>query len=62
MVVSIWLQFFFKPHCNRRSARKVMRPQSRGSPNCANFETPIWESQDKKSFGCGPRRKVQSIL
>jgi hypothetical protein len=26
------------------------------------FRTPIWESRDKKSFGCGPRGEVQSIL
>jgi hypothetical protein len=37
-----------------------MRLQSHGSPNCENFETPTWESRDKKPFGCGPvhRRKV----
>ncbi len=37
-----------------------MVPQSCGSPNLGNFETPTWESQDKKPFGCGPveRRKV----
>ncbi len=36
--------------------------QSRGNPNLGNFETPTWESRDKKSFGCGPCGKVQSIL
>ncbi len=31
-----------------------MGPQSRGSPNCGNFETPTWESWNKRPFGCGP--------
>jgi hypothetical protein len=36
-----------------------MGPQSCGSPSCGNFEIPIWDSRDKKPFGCGPveRRK-----
>jgi len=37
------LQLFFRPHCNPRSARKVMAPQSRGSPNLGDFGTPTWE-------------------
>jgi hypothetical protein len=56
------LQLCFRPHLNRRSAHKVMRPQNHGSPNFGNFGTPIWESRDKKPFGCGPREAVQSIL
>jgi hypothetical protein len=56
------LQLFFRPHCNRRSANEVRRPQSCGSPRCWNFETPTWESQDKKPFGCDPRGELQSIL
>jgi hypothetical protein len=48
------LQLFFRPHRNQRSAQEVMVPQSRKSPNCGNFGTPIWKSQDKKPFGCGP--------
>jgi hypothetical protein len=32
-----------------------MGRQSWESPNFGNFGTPTWESQDKKSFGCGPR-------
>jgi len=43
------LQLCFNPHLNQRSARKVMAPQSCGSPNLDNFGTPIWESRDKKS-------------
>jgi hypothetical protein len=40
---SFWwaLQLCFRPHLNRRSAHKVMGPQSRGSPNFRNFRTPI---------------------
>jgi len=37
-------------------------PQSCGSPNFGNFETPIWESQDKMPFECGPHGEAQSIL
>jgi hypothetical protein len=42
------LQLCLTPHCNQRSTHQVMRPQSRGSPNSGNFETPTWESQEKK--------------
>ncbi len=54
------LQLWFRPHFHRRSTRKVMTPQSYESPNLGNFETPTWESGDKKPFRCGPmkRRKV----
>jgi hypothetical protein len=48
------LQLCFRLHPDQRSAHKVMGPQSRRSPNFGNFRTPIWESRDKKSFGCGP--------
>jgi hypothetical protein len=41
---------------------EVMRPQSRGSPNCWNFGTPTWESQDKKSFGFSSHGELHSIL
>jgi hypothetical protein len=41
----------FQPHLNRRFLDKVMGPQSHGSPNFGNFETPTWESRDKMSFG-----------
>ncbi len=44
------LQLFFRPHFNRRFARKVMGPQSRGSPSCGNFGTPTWESRDKNDI------------
>jgi hypothetical protein len=41
------LQLCFRLHCNRRSAKEVMRPQSRERPNYGNFEIPAWESRDK---------------
>jgi hypothetical protein len=34
------LQLCIRPHCNQRSAQEVMRPQSRGSPNCYNSKSP----------------------
>ncbi len=34
------LQLCFRPHLNRRSAHKVMAPQSHGSPNLRNFRSP----------------------
>jgi hypothetical protein len=49
------LQFCFRLHLNRRSAHKVIEPQSRRSHSCGNFETPTWESREKMSFGYGPR-------
>jgi hypothetical protein len=39
-----------------------MIAQSPRSPNQDSFGTPPWESQDKKSFGCGCRGEAQSIL
>jgi hypothetical protein len=48
------IQLCFRSHRNWRSAQKVMCLQSCGSPRCGNFGTPTWESQDKKSFACGP--------
>jgi hypothetical protein len=37
-----------------------MGPQSHRRANCENFETPIWESQDKLTLGAGlvARHKV----
>jgi len=37
-----------------------MGPQNYKNPNFGNFETPIWEFQDKMPFGCGfmERHKV----
>ncbi len=44
------LQLCFKLRCNPRSARKVMRLQSRGSLGWRSFGTPTWESRDKKAI------------
>jgi hypothetical protein len=46
------IQLCFKHHLNRRSAHKIMHPQSWDSHNLfesnfGNFETPAWESWDK---------------
>jgi hypothetical protein len=46
------LQIFFRPHLNRRSAHKIMCPQSCGSLNFGNFETPTWESQFWEFWDC----------
>jgi hypothetical protein len=53
------LQLCFKPHLDPRFAHKVMVLQSCGSPNLGDFGTPIWESQDKKPFGCGPMERCR---
>jgi len=36
-----------------------MNSQSPRSPNRDNFGTPLWESRDKKPFGCGCRGVMQ---
>jgi len=56
------LQVFYRPHPNRRSEQRTMLLQSRRSPNRDNFETPPWESWDKKPFGCRCRGEAQRIL
>jgi hypothetical protein len=49
LLKSSWrqLQLWFRPHLNRRSARKVMGLQSRRSPNWWDFGTPTRESREK---------------
>jgi hypothetical protein len=49
-------------YLNLRFARKVIALQNCGNPNLSDFETPTWESQDKKPFGCGLCGQPQSIL
>ncbi len=49
------LQLCFRPHLKWSYTHKVMGPLSYESLNFGNFGTPIWESRDKMSFGCGPR-------
>jgi hypothetical protein len=39
-----------------------MTSQSPKSPNWDSFETPLWESREKESFGCRCGRVTQSIL
>jgi len=39
-----------------------MTSQSPGSPNQDSFETPPWESRDKKPFRCGCRGEAHNIL
>jgi len=56
------LQLCYRFHLNQNFAHKVMGPQSCGSPNFANFETPTWESWDKMTFGCWSRGHAHSIL
>jgi hypothetical protein len=41
---------------------RVMSVQSPGNPNRDSFETPLWESREKKPFGCGCGGKLQKIL
>jgi hypothetical protein len=52
------LQLFFRQQLNLRSAPKVIRPQSRGSPKLRDFGTLTWESRDKKSIWMPPPRRV----
>jgi hypothetical protein len=56
------LQVCFRPHPNWRSEQKIITSQSPESPNQDNFGTPLWESQDKKPFGCGWGGVMQKIL
>jgi hypothetical protein len=56
------LQHCFKPHPDRRSRREATTVQSPESPSRDSFGTPLWESWDKKPFGCSLRGVMQSIL
>jgi hypothetical protein len=56
------IQIFLRPHPNRRSKLGVMTSQSIGSPNWDNFGIPLWESWDKKPFGCRWRGQTQRII
>jgi hypothetical protein len=38
-----------------------MSTQSLGSSNRDNFGTPLWESQEKESFGCKCGGELQKI-
>jgi hypothetical protein len=41
---------------------QIMAPQSCESPNFGNFETPIWESWEKMTFGCWSHAQAHNIL
>jgi len=56
------LQLCFRPHPNRWFEQKVMIVQNPKNPNEDSFRTPLWESRDKKPFGCGCHGEAQSIL
>jgi hypothetical protein len=56
------IQVCFRPHPNQRSKLGVMSSQSLGNLNRDNFETPSWESRDKKPFVCRCRGQTQRIL
>ncbi len=56
------LQVWFRPRLDQRSRREVMVVQSPGNPSRDSFGTPLWESRDKKPFGCSLRRQTQRIL
>jgi hypothetical protein len=56
------LQVWFRPCPNRRLGREVMVVQSPKSPSRDSFGTPLWESRDKKPFGCSLHGQTQKIL
>jgi hypothetical protein len=56
------LQLCFGPRPNPKSGWEIMNAQSLRSPNQNNFETPLWESQKKMSFGCKCGGETQRIL
>ncbi len=52
------LQLCFKSHPDRRFEHEIIAQQSCESSNLSSFETPLWESRDKKPFGCGLHGEV----
>jgi len=56
------LKLCFRPHPDQRFEHEVIAPQSCVNSNPGSFRTPLWESRDKKSFGCEPCGEVQNIL
>jgi hypothetical protein len=53
------LQLWFKPRPDPSLVWEVMNVQSPGSPNRDSFGTPLWESWEKKPFGCSLRAKLR---
>jgi len=57
------LQLCFRPHPNRRSKQRVIVSQSCENLNRGSFETPPWESQDKKSIWMWvPRGGIENTI
>jgi hypothetical protein len=56
------LQLWFRPCPDPNSGREVMNAINPGSPNWDNFGTPLWESREKKPFGCKCGGELQRIL
>jgi hypothetical protein len=56
------LQICFRSRPNWRLEQEVMNAQSLGSLNQDSFRTPLWESQEKVSFGCKCSGEAQRIL
>jgi len=56
------LQLWLRPRRDPSLGREVMNAQSPESPNRDNSETPLWESWEKKPFGCKCGGKLQRIL
>jgi len=56
------LQLWLRPRPDPSPKRGVMSVQSLGSPNRDSFRTPLWESREKKPFGCRCGGELQIIL
>jgi len=52
------LQLWFKPRPDPSLGQGVISVQSLGSPNRDSFGTPLWESREKKPFGCKCGREL----
>jgi hypothetical protein len=53
------LQLCLRPHCNQRSAYKVMGPQSYGSPNGENFGTKSGSLETKSRLDVAPMERCR---
>jgi hypothetical protein len=56
------LQLWFRPRPDPSLGRGVMSVQSPGSLNRDSFGTPLWESREKKPFGCKCDGELHRIL
>jgi len=56
------LQLWFRPRPDPSLGREIMNAQSPGSPNRDSFGTSLWESLEKKPFGCKCGGELQIIL